>query len=274
MPTKKIYKLCLLFILLAGTLLACGLSSNATFNNGTPVVSTTPPAGTPALNQWVTASPGVEIRYEDWKSPGDNEDTVTIVRFNLNKVHLKVGYQPSKPLAIDEWMQQEQAIAVINGGYFDQNNATTALVVSNGQSFGTSYNGFGGMLAVDAQGNVSLRSLNQQPYDPNNEQLQQATQSSPMLMIDGKRTQFNANSASQRRSIIAQDTQGRLLFIASPGSAFSLDELADILASSDLSLKTALNLDGGASTGLYVNAGNQHIAIDAVTTLPIVIIVK
>ena len=274
MSTKKIYKLCLLFILLAGTLLACGLSSNATFNNGTPVVSTTPPAGTPALNQWVTASHGVEIRYEDWKSPGDNEDTVTIVRFNLNKVHLKVGYQPSKPLAIDEWMRQEQAIAVINGGYFDQNNATTALVVSNGQSYGTSYNGFGGMLAVDAQGNVSLRSLNQQPYNPNNEQLQQATQSSPMLMIDGKRTQFNANAASQRRSIVAQDTQGRLLFIASPGSAFSLDEVADILASSDLSLKTALNLDGGASTGLYVNAGNQHVAIDAVTTLPIVIIVK
>jgi len=93
-------------------------------------------------------------------------------------------------------------------------------------------------------------------------------------MIDGKRTQFEANSASQRRTIVAQDTQGRLLFIASPSSAFSLDELADILVSSDLSLKTALNLDGGASTGMYVNAGNQHVEIDSVTTLPIVIIVK
>ncbi|GAC1390847.1 MAG: phosphodiester glycosidase family protein [Ktedonobacteraceae bacterium] len=275
MLPKNFYKLCLLFILLSGTLLACSLSSTATFNNGTPVVSTTPPpAGTPTLNQWITASPGVEMRYEDWKSPGNNEDTVTIVRFDLNKVHLKVGYQPSKPLAIDEWMSQEQATAIINGGYFDQNNATTALVVSNGQAYGTSYNGFGGMLSIDTQGNISLRSLKQQPYDPNNEQLQQATQSSPMLMINGKRTQFNANAASQRRSIVAQDTQGRLLFIASPGSAFSLDELADILAASDLSIKTALNLDGGASTGLYVNAGNQHVAIDAVTTLPIVIIVK
>ncbi len=274
MLPKNFYKVCLLFLLLSGTLLACGLSSTATSNNGTPVVSTTPPTGTPTLNQWVTASPGVEIRYEDWKSPGNNEDTVTIVRFDLNKVHLKVGYQPSKPLAIDEWMRQEQATAIVNGGYFDQNNATTALVVSNGQAHGTSYNGFGGMLSVDAQGNVSLRSLNQQPYDANNEQLQQATQSSPMLMIDGKRTQFNANAASQRRTVVAQDTHGRLLFIASPGSAFSLDELADILASSDLSLKTALNLDGGASTGLYVNADNQHVAIDAVTTLPIVIIVK
>ncbi len=274
MLPKNSYKICLLFLLLSGTLLACGLSSTATFNNGTPVLSTTPPAGTPALNQWVTASSGVEIRYEDWKSPGNNEDTVTIVRFNLNKVHLKVGYQPAHPLAIDEWMRQEQATAIINGGYFDQNNATTALVVADGQAYGTSYNGFGGMLSVDTQGNVRLRSLNQQPYDPNSEQLQQATQSSPMLMIDGKRTQFNTNAASQRRTIVAQDTQGRLLFIASPGSAFSLDELADILASSDLSLKTALNLDGGASTGMYINAGNQHVAIDAVTTLPIVIIVK
>lgn len=273
MPPKNFCKICLLFTLLASTLLACGLSSAATFNNSTPVVSTTP-SGTPALNQWVTASPGVEMRYEDWKSPGNNEDTVTIMRFNLNKVHLKVGYQPSKPLAIDEWMRQEQATAIINGGYFDQNNVATSLVVSNGQAYGSSYNSFGGMLSVDTRGNVSLRSLNQQPYDPNNEQLQQATQSSPMLMINGKRTQFNANAASQRRTVVAQDTQGRLLFIVSQGSAFSLDELADILVSSDLSLKTALNLDGGASTGLYVNAGNQHVAIDAVTTLPIVIIVK
>ncbi|GAC1641177.1 MAG: phosphodiester glycosidase family protein [Ktedonobacteraceae bacterium] len=274
MRPKNFYMLCMCFLLLSGTLLACGLSSTATFNNSTPVASTTPPAVTPALNRWVTASPGIELRYEDWKSPGNNEDTVTTMRFSLNRVHLKVGYQPAKPLAIDEWMRQEQAIAILNGGYFDQDNTSTALVVSDGQTYGTSYNSFGGMLSVDAQGNVRLRSLNQQPYDPNSEKLQQATQSSPMLMVNGKRTQFNANAASQRRTVVAQDAQGRLLFIVSPGSAFSLDELADLLASSDLALKTALNLDGGASTGMYANAGNQHIAIDAVTTLPIVIIVK
>jgi len=274
MLPKNFYKLCLLFILLSGTLLACNLSFTTTSNTSTPVVTATASSGTPVLNQWITASSGVEMRYEDWKSPGNNEDTVTIMRFDLNKVHLKVGYRPTKPLAIDAWMGQEQATAVINGGYFDQNNTSTALVVSNGQAYGTSYNGFGGMLSVDAQGSVGLRSLNQQPYNPNNEQLQQATQSSPMLLLNGKRTQFNANAASQRRTVVAQDTRGRLLFIVSPGSAFSLDELADILVASDLSLKTALNLDGGASTGLYVNAGNQHVAIDAVTTLPIVIIVK
>jgi exopolysaccharide biosynthesis protein len=226
------------------------------------------------LNTWQHVSSGVEVRYEDWKSPGNNEDTMTIVRFDLSKVHLSVGYQPSNPMSISDWAKQTNALAVINGGYFDQTDNTTSLVVSNGQAYGTSYNGFGGMLSVDTQGNVRLRSLSQTPYDPNSEQLQQATQSSPMLVINSKRTQFNANAASERRSIVAQDTQGRLLFIVSPNNAFSLDELADLLVSSDLSIKNALNLDGGASTGLYMKAGSQPVEVDSIAALPIVIAVK
>jgi exopolysaccharide biosynthesis protein len=50
--------------------------------------------------------------------------------------------------------------------------------------------------------------------------------------------------------------------------------MADLLASSDLSIQTALNLDGGASTGMYLHTGNQNVTIDSVTTLPIVIIIK
>jgi exopolysaccharide biosynthesis protein len=216
----------------------------------------------------------VEVRYEDWKSPGNNEDTVTIVRFDLRRITLSVAYQPTKPLSMSEWMQKEHATAIINGGYFDNQNNATALVVSNGQSFGSSYNGFGGMLSVDSQGHIALRSLRQHPYDPNNDQLRQATQSSPMLVLNGKATQFNANAASSRRSVIAIDKQGRLLLIVSPSQAFSLGELEDLLVNSDLSINTALNLDGGASTGLYVNTRSQQVAIDAFSNLPIAVIVK
>jgi len=230
--------------------------------------------GTPQLNTWYKGTPGVEVRYEDWKSPGDNEDTVTIVRFDIHYVKLSVAYQPTTPLLMSEWMQKEHATAIINGGYFDDQNNATALVVANGQVFGSSYNGFGGMLSVDTQGNISLRSLNKQPYDPNNDQLQQATQSSPMLVLDGKATQFNANAASSRRSVVAMDKQGRLLFIVSPNMAFTLGELSDLLVASDLSIDRALNLDGGASTGLYMNAGSQQAAIDSIAKLPIVVIVK
>jgi len=250
----------------------------STSSSGTPTTTATtnqpPEQGTPQLNTWYSGTKGVEVRYEDWKSPGNNEDTVTIVRFDLRHITLSVAYQPTQPLSMGEWMQQEHATAILNGGYFDDQNSATGLVVSDGQSFGSSYTGFGGMLSVNSNGHISLRSLSQQPYDPSNEQLRQATQSSPMLVSGGKATQFNANAASSRRSVVAMDKQGRLLFIASPGTAFSLGELEDLLVSSDLSIDRALNLDGGASTGLYVNAGKQQVAIDSFTNLPIVIIVK
>ncbi len=258
--------LCLLLF----PLLGCDLLPSVTVN-GTPVTS---PANGSQLNVWNKVAPGVEIRYENWKNPGGENDTVTIVRFDLHKVRLNVGYQPKQPLLLHDWMQQERAIAIINGGYFDQQNNATALVVSNGKVFGESYVGFGGMLSVDTHGKVSLRSLSQQPFDPNKEQLQQATQSSPMLVLGGKRTQFSANASQTRRSVVAMDRQGHLLFIASPGQVFSLDQLADQLAASDLSINVALNLDGGASTGLYANAGSSHVTIDSLVKLPLVIIIK
>ncbi len=271
---RRYIRLCLLLCLLAIPLLACDLVPTVKVN-GTPIISSS--NGTPSgsqLNLWDRVAPGIEIRYEDWKNPGGDDDTVTIVRFDLHKVKLSVGYQPEQPLSMSAWMQNEQAPAIINGGYFDQQDNATALVVSNGKVFGESYAGFGGMLSVDGQGRVSLRSLHQQPYNPDSEQLKQATQSSPMLMLGGKRTQFSADASQTRRSVVAMDKQGRLLLIASPGQVFSLDQLADQLAASDLSIDTALNLDGGASTGLYVHAGSHHVAIDSQVSLPLVIIIK
>ena len=274
---KYLLLCCVLFCLFLSSLVSCDLLPTVSFKS-TPTTSAITGAastsGTPQLNTWYSGGRGVEVRYEDWKSPGNNEDTVTIVRFDLRYVNLSVAYQPDNPLLASEWMQQKHATAIINGGYFDNQNNATALVVANGQAFGTSYDGFGGMLAVDGQGQISLRSLHEQPYDPNNEQLQQATQSSPMLVVGGKATQFNANAAGSRRSVVAMDRQGRLLLIASPSLAFSLGELEDLLVASDLSIDRALNLDGGASTGLYVNAGSQHVAIDSVAKVPIVVIIR
>ncbi|MFL5592664.1 MAG: hypothetical protein ACJ8DI_34130, partial [Ktedonobacteraceae bacterium] len=115
-------------------LAACDLAPSITFNatpTASPAASTPGDQGTPQLNTWYKGAPGVEVRYEDWKSPGNNEDTVTIVRFDLHYAKLSVAYQPTQPLLMSEWMQQEHAAVVINGGYFDAQNNATALVVSN-----------------------------------------------------------------------------------------------------------------------------------------------
>jgi uncharacterized protein YigE (DUF2233 family) len=269
---------CLPICVLVVALMACDLAPSVKVN-GTPVVTTSPNAAsgssTPVLNTWSTVASGVEVRTEHWKSPGDTDDIVTIVRMDMQRIHLSVGYQP-QPITLSQWMSQTQARVVINGGYFDAQYHPTGLLIANGNAYGTSYQGFGGMLSVNNKGKINLRSLSGQPYDADNESLRQVIQSSPMLMDRGQRTQFNANAVSDRRSVVAVDTRGRLLLIASPGQAFSLDELADLLASSDLSIQTALNLDGGASTGLYVNANTKEpqVAIDPLTPVPIVIAIK
>jgi hypothetical protein len=242
-----------------------------------PTVSIGPTSQTPTptINTWNKAAPGVEVRSETWKSPSNSlvSDTVSIARFDLHAVKLSVAYQPNQPLSMQDWMHKENPTALINGGYFDSQDNATALVISNGQAFGTSYPDFGGMLDVDAQGNVQLRSLSEQPYDPS-EGLTQATQCSPMLLINGQRTQFKSDAKTSPRSVAAIDKQGRLLFIVSPGIAFTLDDMATLLAKSDLGLVNALNLDGGSSTGLYVNAGSQSVELDSYVNLPLVIVVK
>ena len=269
LSSHKIW-LTLLLFLVACLLMACDVLPTVTINK-TPVI---PGQATPQLNTWFQGSNGVQIRYEDWKDNVNDEDTVTITRFDLHDVALSVAYQPNQPLSMSEWMQQEQATAIINGGYFGNDDVATALVIANGHAFGQSYNGFGGMLSVNVQGQTTLRSLSEQPYDPGADQLTQAVQSSPMLVLHGKKTVFSADSNGARRSVVAIDKQGRLLLIASPGGVFSLNTFSQLLVSSDLSIETALNLDGGASTGLYVNAGSQHVAIDAINDLPLVIVVK
>jgi exopolysaccharide biosynthesis protein len=270
MPAKHILKLACLFCLLASSLLACNIVPTISISlQNTPTSNGTP------FNTWMTVKPGVELRYEHWTGVAGDEDNVVITRINPHQVHFTVDYSPTKPMSMQDWMKQTGATVLINGGYFNTQDEAEALIISNGQpEGGASYQNCCGMFQVDAQGNATVRSLVDQPYDPT-EQLHQATQSSPMLILNGKPTQFEADSSSNRRTVVAMDTQGNILFIVCPSQSLSLVELQDLLAKSDLSIQTALNLDGGSSTGMYVNGqGNTKVTINSMNLLPIVIAVK
>ena len=74
-----------------------------------------------------------------------------------------------------------------------------------------------------------------------------------------------------RRTVVAQDYQGRILFIVAPRGYLSLHELARFLAESDLDLDVALNLDGGASTGLWLRTDEMSVESDSLIPVPSVI---
>lgn len=222
---------------------------------------------------WQAAGPGLALRrlhfFQEQKLV-----LMSIVRIDPHLFRFRIGYHPEKPTSLDVWANQAAAVAGINGGFFDKTNQATALVISGGGASGTSYEGRGGMFAVDAQGKVSLRSLADQPYAPE-EDLQEALQSWPMLIKPGKVLAYTNNEDKEldRRSAVALDQAGQVLLIASWGSPFTLAGFAQWLSQSDLEIDAALNLDGGSSTGLYLQSGQQRDYIPAFVPLPLVLLV-
>lgn len=222
---------------------------------------------------WRSIDAAMELRTLRLQA-GEVSSDATVVRFDPAAYRVSVKYDIANAGSVGEWFAALKPLAMINGGYFDEAGRPTALVIFDGITRGESYQGFGGMVAINAQGRFELRSLRQQPYDPN-EGLQQAMQSAPMLIQPGGEIgDFEADDDRSRRSVVARDKQGRILLLASNMPMFTLAELALSLRDSDLDIDAALNLDGGRSTGLFVRAGDGEATIDSLDRVPLVLVVE
>jgi exopolysaccharide biosynthesis protein len=206
----------------------------------------------------------------------DEGEYLAIVRCDPSAVRFHVHYDPSQPLKVSTWAEQLQSLLVVNGGYFTPEYETTGLLISDGQTWGAVYGDFAGLFAVTADGQVSVRWLRDRPYDPA-EPLTQGVMSFPVLVKPGGAMGFPADAddgTSARRTVVAQDSEGRILFIAAPRGHLSLHEMAVFLAESDMEIDVALNLDGGPSTGLWLTAEESPVGIDSRAAVPSVISVK
>lgn len=230
-----------------------------------------PTATVPADTGWQLLRPGLEKRVINvMREDGRLAESVYILRFEPALFEFGVAYRPGEPLSLEQWQAETGALVVVNGGYFTEMNVATGLIVSNGQASGVSYGDFAGMLAVTAEG-PELRWLVERPYDPN-EGLVAAVQSFPLLVKPGGLVGFpDEDGLVNRRTVVAQDRQGRILFLLAPRGYFTLHRLSVFLAASDLELDIALNLDGGTSTGLLLAEPAEGIG--AYTLLPAVITV-
>jgi hypothetical protein len=237
-----------------------------------PPPSAAPPGATvvPEDSGWLPSAPGVELRRLR-VAVGDMQAPVSVVRLDPQAVHFSVGYQPAAPPTLSEWVVTEGALALINGGFFDEAGETVALLIQAGQPIGESYVGRGGMFAVSPAGEVSLRALADTPFDPE-EPLAEALQGWPLLVRPGGAQAYSyEDGARARRSAVALDRSGRVLFIACPTSAFTLAELSAWLAAADLDVDAAVNLDGGSSTGLLLRSAAAPERVEPFVALPIVL---
>lgn len=248
----------------------------------TPVPTATPspaPTSVPTLEPaqdtgWAVLQPGFERRFlKIYNDQNQHIESLYMFRLDQNYFRLDVAYHES-PQPLESWQRETDALLVVNGGFYRVENERyfpNGLTIVNGQSFGSSYESFGGMLAIDEQG-AELRSLAEEPYIPG-EPLLAALQSFPVLVRPGGQIGFpeeHEDNVQARRTVIAQDWEGRILFIVAPRGYFTLHRLSVYLTEADLNLNIAINLDGGPSTGILL--ANPKEVVGSQTSLPVVIL--
>jgi len=262
-------------ILVALTLLSGCVSSEVT----TPVVLPTPidtprPIATavPDDTGWQAIQPGLEYRELRVKM-AERSDRLRIARVDPARLQLRVLYDPHQPRQVSTWLNSTSALLAVNGNYFDPQYQALGLIISEGVTAGRVYEGFGGTLAI-GENSVQVRANIVEPYR-SDEALRYALQNFPMLVLPGGRANDQIEDNQQRapRTAVAQDRSGRIVFVVSPLTLFTLTEFGQWLAASDLDLDVALNLDGGTSSGLLVVGPNRIVGVDSWVDVPSVIVV-
>lgn len=262
-------------LLAAAIIMLCGCA----FIDAAPTLiapaATSRPTATlrPIDTGWQPITPGVEYRELSIKQD-DRSDRLRFARFDPARVRFRVIYEPDHPRRVGEWLTDFNALAAVNGNFFDPQNHALGLVVQAGRVVGGApYRGFGGMFAVQGD-EARVRWNVKEPYA--GEPLAYALQNFPMLVLPGgaPNLEIDDNQRVAPRTVVAQDRAGRIVLIASPAAAFTLTELGQWLAASDLELDVALNLDGGTSTGLMLRAGEKRLGTDSWDEVPNAIVVE
>lgn len=173
------------------------------------------------------------------------------VRIDPEYYTFGVHYRPGEALTIEEWQTTlPDAEIIINANFFTAENTIVGLLVSDGIVYGNSYDDRGGTFFVE-NAEIGIRSNITQPYQ--GEAFSQAIQAFPMLMLDGQSAYNRSSDTSiSRRTLIAQDEAGNIVLMVTTGFGISLYDLSQYLPDSDLNITTALNLDGGGSSMMYI----------------------
>lgn len=237
--------------------------------------STTQIPPTPTTQHSAISNESTEVWEEidtglSWRTITPENNTfaqMRVLKIDPQQYDFRAVYQPQNPLTLSEWQAQlPDAIAIINANFFDPNNQALGIVVSDGLRHGIPFRNTGGTFVVE-NGEPIIYSNQPQPYNGNN--IQQAIEGFPMLVQNGQAAYFdNRQSRATRRTLIAKDTQGNVLIMATPFLGLSLAELSAYLPTTDLNIVTALNLDGGGSTMMSVQPEDYAItSFDPVPTV-------
>jgi hypothetical protein len=221
--------------------------------------------------EWQMLHPGLEIRRLEV-----NEKPLLAVRVDLAQISPKVHYDPQTPKTVAGWQAAlPDALVVVNAGFFEPDNTTSGLLILDGVAVGESFDPaeryleHSGMLTISGEQAEIHMLFNCPPSKCT--QAEQGVQGLPVLIQDSFPVDFALPEREARRTVVGMDKDGNLLLIVAYEQVMTLIELSDALLATDLELVSALNLDGGPSTGMSLDVEGHSIMIDSISEIPSVI---
>jgi len=220
--------------------------------------------------QWQQLSEGLEIGDILWKNKQTGfSTTIFLLRVNLDFFSLRVLYNKLLTTA-KEIAASEGAAAAINASFFDPNGRPLGLIVQNRKIVQPLPR-----LSMKNSGIFCLKYARPQILHRNafaSEGVVEAIQSFPRLINHGQPIKDIKNDSEiTRRSGVAVDYRGRLIFYITDTqlSGISFSELQNFLMMPELNVKSALNLDGGRSSQLYIDFNNYSKEISGLSEVPV-----
>jgi uncharacterized protein YigE (DUF2233 family) len=188
--------------------------------------------------------------------------TLTAVVFSEKKYTLRVINSPAPGhTRLADVMRDARALAGVNGGYFQDDLRPVGLLVADGRTIQPFARAklLAGILTVRPGRIEIVRSANFAA----GKNLLDAVQCGPMLVEDSRRVAGLNTERHARRTIVATDGRGQwaLCYLTSVSLADSAAILLVPGVFGNWTPRTALNLDGGGSSGLWVNASPAPVSL-------------
>jgi len=209
--------------------------------------------------QWRDLAPGVEftiVHGEPYCRRGPA--AIAVLRLDPAKVRLRVRHytetRDKRPLDVVEWKRRTKSVAVFNAGQFYPDFRYMGLLASGGRWLSRkAHPGYQALLVADphdGSGGARVLDLTSHPSSPDSLPWNEVAQSFMLFDTTGtlrvRRSERIAN-----RTVVAEDTHGRLLVMVSEG-AYTLADLAHVLQNTPLQLRHAMSMDGGREAELVV----------------------
>lgn len=240
-----------------------GSLPSSSFQQGAPWPSSSSPAsaavGSSSAGQlapaWESLEDGLSVR--EWQAGGNGH----VVRVDPKRWELQSVPSPSHPDG-SMGLQLGQAIGqavgakvVVNGGFFGERGEVLGLRTSRGQPWSPLRKADWGVFFVKEH-HPGLLHTKEADQTGN---VEFAIQCGPRLIAEGSAMHLRPGIA--RRTVIGADRTGAILLVATKDPV-GLNELTTVLLKEEveggLGLVDALNLDGGPSTQMYIDAGTRR----------------